>query len=413
MDYLRNKRASMHQQLEDERPEKRILTPAGHRLSAILDTKRVKSPTTPKISVTTTSTYCNDPNHIHIGQHKHRPAKKAGFISLLTRGRLGDTPRESCEEPTHNDSNLSVSVWSDRDTEKFGHVRQGRSRGIATWSYRKRALVAALILALIVALAVGLGVGLKKKKSGSSNHTNPTSATDSVQSVAGGANSGTGTDASAHAPASTLSPSAAPPNFPVGAYSLITFLDTVTTSCTSESSTWSCAPYTDYYSDPQKALTVLNWQISGTEGAYKISSNGDDGTFGTSFQNEKLELIDVGKDTERYWFRINRSKTVNVTGSLGDDQGSFECDYRATGIYGYLYTKMARTYPDDTVSVSGASSPAWPYAARIEQNVGGGQGIPSCSKAGGDQVSIQSTDASTLCSCLYKNWTPAKKPSRA
>lgn len=167
MDYLRNKRASMHQQLDDERPEKRILTPAGHRLSAVLDTKRGKSPTAPKISVTTTSTYCNDPNHTHIGQHEHKPAKKAGLVSLLTGGRLGETPRESCEEPAHNDSNLSVSVWSDRDAEKFGHVRQRRSRGIASWSYRKRAVIAAIIIALIIALAVGLGVGLKKKKSSS------------------------------------------------------------------------------------------------------------------------------------------------------------------------------------------------------------------------------------------------------
>lgn len=411
MDYLRNKRASMHQQLEEEPAEKRILTPAGHRLSTILDTKRAKSPTAPKINVTTTSTYCNDPNHTHIGQHKHKPAKKVGIVSLLTGGRLGEPPRESCEEPTHNDSSLSVSVWSDRDTEKFGHVRQARRRGIAKYSYRKRVIIAALIVALIVALAVGLGVGLKEKKSSRSNHANPTTTSQSAQSAPGGSGSGSGADASQHSAGSTLSPSVPPANFPVGAYSLITFLDTVTASCTSQSSTWACAPYTDYYSDPQKALTVLNWQISGTDGAYTISSNGDDSTFGTSFQNEKLQLVDMGKDTERYSFRINRSKTVNVTGSLGNDQGSFECDYRATGINGYLYTKMARTYPDNTVSVSGANSPAWPYAARIEQSVGGGQGIPSCSKTGGGQVNIQSTDASTLCSCLYKNWTPAKSSS--
>lgn len=83
-------------------------------------------------------------------------------MSALTGGRL-NTPRESSEEHMHNHSNLSVSVWSDREDEKFGHIRQrGRQRGIFAWGWKKIALVAAIIIALIVALAVGLAVGLKK-----------------------------------------------------------------------------------------------------------------------------------------------------------------------------------------------------------------------------------------------------------
>ncbi|KAI8933749.1 hypothetical protein NX059_009463 [Plenodomus lindquistii] len=419
MDYIRTKRSSMHQQLEDERPAKRILTPAGQRLSVILDTKRAKSPSAqPKISVTTNTTYCNDPDHTHIGpvQHGPRVAKKAGVVALLTGGRLGDTPRESGEEQSHNGSNLSVSVWSDKDAEKFGHVRQRRRRGVAGWSRRRLLVLVAVILALIVALAVGLGVGLGKKSSSSSSSNssnsssdnNPTPSTGGAQPAASDTGSSSETDAPAPSASSTLSPSAAPANFPVGSYSIIIFLDTVSTGCTSANSTWTCAPFTDYYSDPQKALTILNWQISGTKGAYKISSNGQDDTFGTTFQNENLRLLDAGKDTERYSFQISRSKTVDVTGSLGDERGSFECDYSATGIQGVLYTKMKRTYPDDTIAVQGANSPAWPYAARIEQNIAGGQGIPSCRRNGGDQVSLASQDASTLCSCLYKNWTPAR-----
>lgn len=400
----------MHQPLEGERPAKRISTPAGQRLSVILDSKRAKSPSAPaKISVTTTSTYCNDPDHTHIGpaQHGVKAPKKAGVVSLLTGGRLGDTPRESSEEQSHNGSNLSVSVWSDKDAEKFGHIRQRRRRGIAAWPRTRLAILAAIILALIVALAVGLGVGLKKKSS-SNNNTTPTPTTGDSLPAASDASSSTETDAPIPSASSTLSPSALPPNFPFGAYSIVTFLDTVTTGCTSANSTWTCAPFTHYYDDPQKALTILNWQISGTKGAYKISSNGADNVFGTSFQNENLQLLDAGKDTERYSFQISRSKTVNVTGSLGDEEGSFACDYGATGIQGVLYTKMQRTYPDDTIVVEGADSPAWPYAARIEQNVAGGEGIPSCRKNRGDQVRLSSQDAGTLCSCLYKNWTPAR-----
>lgn len=164
MDYLRSKRSS-HHQIGDERPAKRISTPAGQRLSVILDAKRSKSPSAAKINVTTTSTYCNDPSHQHIGpvQHGHKPTKKSAVVSVLTGGRLGDTPRESSEVQTPNGSNLSVSVWSDRDAEKFGRIRQQKARGIAGWGWKKITVIAALIVALVVALAVGLAIGLKKK----------------------------------------------------------------------------------------------------------------------------------------------------------------------------------------------------------------------------------------------------------
>jgi hypothetical protein len=105
----------------------------------------------------------------------------------------------------------------------------------------------------------------------------------------------------------------------------------------------------------------LNWEISGSAGSYKISTKGQDATFGTMFQNEKLELLDSGKDTERYRFMISRSKSVNMTGSIGDQKGDFECDYTNTNIQANLYTKMAKTYPKDTVAVSNTGNPAWPF----------------------------------------------------
>lgn len=161
-------------------------------------------------------------------------------------------------------------------------------------------------------------------------------------------------------PSSTLTPVAAPSGFPVGAYSLVTFLDLVDTGCTSNNATWTCAPYTNYYSDPQKALAVINWEITGTTGNYKISSK-DTSDLYMAFQNAPLDLIDGGKDTERYRFQIRRTKTVNMTGTIGDTKGNFECDYGATNLQAYLYTKMARTYPDDTIRVSNAPNTVWPY----------------------------------------------------
>lgn len=160
-------RPNTHQPLDDERPAtKRISTPAGQRLSLIVEAtqpKRSKSPAS-KINVTTTSTYCNDPSHQHIDpvQHGHKSSKRPGVVSVLTGGRL-DTPRESLEHRTPNGSNLSVSVWSDKDAEKFGHVRRRKMGCFGMWDRKKLAIMAGVVVALIVALAVGLGVGLKKK----------------------------------------------------------------------------------------------------------------------------------------------------------------------------------------------------------------------------------------------------------
>jgi hypothetical protein len=162
-------------------------------------------------------------------------------------------------------------------------------------------------------------------------------------------------------PVSSVAASALPSGFPVGTYSLITFLDTVQTACTANNATWPCAPNTNYYVDPQKALTILNWEISGSAGAYKISSKGQDPTVGATFQNEKLELLDSGKDTERFRFQIQRARAFNVTGRIGDQRGDFVCDYPSTTIQGLLYTKMARTYPKDTISVPETGNPAWPF----------------------------------------------------
>lgn len=187
MDLLRSKRTSAHEPLDglEGHPSKRISTPAGQRLSMIIEStqaRRGKSPAakTAKINVTTTSTYCNDPLHQHIG-HVHpahrepkKETKKLNIVSAITGGKL-NTPRESIEGKTPNGSNLSVSVWSDKEaeTEKFGQVRHNNNKGaFGRWTRKKMAIVGAILLALIIALAVGLAMGLKKKPSGryDSNH---------------------------------------------------------------------------------------------------------------------------------------------------------------------------------------------------------------------------------------------------
>jgi hypothetical protein len=139
------------------------------------------------------------------------------------------------------------------------------------------------------------------------------------------------------------------------------------TDCTSNNATWTCAPYTDYYSDPQKSLAVINWEITGTSGSYKVSSK-DNSVLYMTFQNAPLDLLDEGKDTERYRFQISRTKSVNMTGTIGSSKGDFECDYGATDLQAYLYTKMQRSYPDDTISVTNAPNNVWPYGKQQRSN---------------------------------------------
>ena len=172
MDYFRSKRSSAHQPIQDERPAKRISTPAGQRLSIVLESTHLRStPKKPepksKIEVTTTSTYCNDPTHQHIGPTVHvHEQRKPRFLSVITGGRLGDTPRESMEDQSHNGSNLSVSVWSDPHTPRSEKFKQFKAAGNGRrWGRRRLALIGAMLVVLIIALAVGLAVGLKKKSS--------------------------------------------------------------------------------------------------------------------------------------------------------------------------------------------------------------------------------------------------------
>jgi hypothetical protein len=195
---------------------------------------------------------------------------------------------------------------------------------------------------------------------------------------------------------------------------LLTFLDTVQTNCTQNPSTWTCYPYTDYNTDASKSLATFNWIISGSKGKYQISST--DNPFSISFKNADLELLDEGESTERYRFQLSETKTVSPSSALSDDNAAVECDFEGTSLQAYLYTKMARTYPNTSKGEPEGDStyPAWPFAVRVEQAVGGGQGIPACYKLNngqhGDQITqgLDAQDPSGLCSCLYKNWrTPA------
>ena len=125
-----------HRQIA-EPPAKRISTPAGQRLSVILENGDASKT-----------------------RDSHRASvRKSGLAATL-----GDAPRESSE---NNSSGYSYSVWS--DGEKFAILRNHKQitkRG----GWKRLGLILLLVIALIVALAVGLALGLKKKHSSSDGY---------------------------------------------------------------------------------------------------------------------------------------------------------------------------------------------------------------------------------------------------
>jgi hypothetical protein len=128
--------SSKHKQIVEPQT-KRISTPAGQRLSVILENGDAAGK----------------------ARESHRASmRKSGLAGAL----VGDVPRESIEGASNGDSGYSYTVWS--EGEKFAALRNHKQiakRG----GWKRIAIIVGIILVLIIALAVGLSFGLKKKGS--------------------------------------------------------------------------------------------------------------------------------------------------------------------------------------------------------------------------------------------------------
>lgn len=136
MDFWRTKK---HQQMAEPQP-KRISTPAGQRLSVILENG-------------------SSDNQAAKTRDSHRTSVRKSGLSPA----IADAPRESLEGQSQNSSGYSFNVWS--DGEKFAALRNNKQiakRG----GWKRLAVIIAAIIACIIALAVGLALGLKKSSDG-------------------------------------------------------------------------------------------------------------------------------------------------------------------------------------------------------------------------------------------------------
>lgn len=368
---------------DSDRPTKRISTPAGMRLSVIME-----------------NTFEQKSRPRYFGTHL-----KSGSISKGST-LVGD-PRESSEGRSSGPMGYSYDISSEK-LDELPPPTLTRKIKASNFVQRKggwkRLLLIALVLLLcIIAIVVGTTVGLSQQKKDNNDDSRSQSSNSGSGAVVGaaGASPTTGVGSS---PTSTNVPN----GFPLGSYSFTIFLDTVTTDCTPDANTWTCFPYTIYNDDHAKSLTTFNWIISEkSQGNYQISSVQN--PFAINFENTAMKMVDKDGDNERYQFQISMDKQVVPSASITDDGSQATCFYNATTMTGYLYTKRAKNYPTSQDTATNATYQAWPYAVRVEQTAGGGEGVPDCYKTTngnlGERVGNQTaTDPTTLCSCLYRNF---------
>ncbi|KIW08576.1 uncharacterized protein PV09_00540 [Verruconis gallopava] len=362
-------------------PTKRISTPAGMRLSVIMQ------------------------NTVDQKSRPRRPSKtgtlKSGTVSKGST-LVGD-PRESKEERMSGPMGYSYDIFSEKAQlpppsllMRLKSSRLMQRKG----GWKRVLLVCGVLLICIIAIAVGTAIGLKQSNKSSTN----SQSSDATPASAGAASqSGTATATGALATNTQV-----PSGFPAGTYSFTTFLDTVNTDCTSDPATWSCYPYTIYNNDHVKALSTFNWVIkeASSKASYEISSLQN--PFDINFQNAAMNILDKGTDNERYQFQIQMDKSVVPSTSITNDGSSATCFYNSTTMTGYLYTKRAKDYPTSEETVN-STYPAWPFSVRVEQTAAGGEGVPNCYKTvdgslGAQVGNFTAENATTLCSCLYRNY---------
>ncbi|TVY83482.1 hypothetical protein LSUE1_G002711 [Lachnellula suecica] len=309
---------------------------------------------------------------------------------------LGRPPRFNYEtSPPPYGSSEEEGPLDGENGEKLAELRRGvvNNKHIAKRGGCWRLLIIGIIVALcIVGLVVGLVVGLR-------NRDNKDKSESGSSTTSGGA--------SGNLPGGTTNP-ASNTTFPAGSYSFDTYLSTVSTNCTSNPATWLCYPYTTYAQNPTASNAIFDWIISPIEGTsdnYTISSTSN--PFSITFANASLSLQSAGNSDEHYFFQMTMQKPTLPTTQLGSENVAATCYFNQTNLEGYLYTKMAKTYPttaNATDTNENQAFAAWPNAVKIEQVATSGSGTPTCLDPSGNSLGDFSvSQQGETCDCLYIN----------
>jgi hypothetical protein len=194
--------------------------------------------------------------------------------------------------------------------------------------------------------------------------------------------------------------------FPAGSYSIETYLDTVSTNCTSNSATWNCYPYFTYATSPSQSAATFDWIITPVEGTTNYTVSSTRNYFSLIFANASMSLMNQGTDQEHYFFQMNIQKPVIPTTALTSSNVVSTCYFNQTTLQAYLYTKMEKSYPSNGTNDTNTTEPfaPWPYAVKVEQVSAAGPRTPTCLDASGNSMGDFSvSDTADLCDCLYLN----------
>lgn len=311
---------------------------------------------------------------------------------------LGAPPRLNFDSTPPAYSQFDSTGVEGPKGEKLADVRKGitGNKHIAKrGGWARLCVIALIILLCLVGLIVGLVIGLRKHKSSSS--TSGPSSTDSGSNSPPGGASGT-VGGEPDNPASNIT-------FPAGSYRIDTYLSTIATNCTSNSATWTCYPYSTYAEDRSGSAATYDWIISPVNGTNNYTISSTPNVFSLMFSNASMSLMNSGTSQEHYFFQISMQKPTKPAGQLSSENVASTCYFNETTFQAYLYTKMPKTYPNNSTDTNTTEPFApWPYAVKVEQVAASGSGTPTCLDPSGNSVGDFSvSDAGQLCDCLYLN----------
>ena len=199
-----------------------------------------------------------------------------------------------------------------------------------------------------------------------------------------------------------------PAPFPLGTWSIPTYLTTTATNCTSNPSTWRCYPFTTYTSTtPTSSYSTLTWRItSPTNSTTDLRISNSNTIFSYPFTDLPLQFVDTADPRlSAYSFEFTYRKQVVPTTALTSDGAATRCYYNDTILSVKLYNTEQGAGGDvrDDNSTSTAGNMDWPFAIEYEERSSGGA---QCFRyVDGRETEEVSVDAgSGDCECGYRNY---------
>jgi hypothetical protein len=168
-----------------------------------------------------------------------------------------------------------------------------------------------------------------------------------------------------------------------------------------------CYPYSTYAESPSQSAATFYWIIAPVAKSNNYTISSTTNPFSIVFSNASMSLMNAGQADEHYFFQMNTQKPTKPASQLGSQNVASTCYFNQTTFQGYLYTQMAKTYPNNSTNDTNTSDPftPWPYAVKIEEVAAAAAGTPTCLGPSGESLgNFGISDGTQLCDCLYLNY---------